>query len=209
MFFVSLILILISSYFVVSVFSPVEKNKKTAGFLIFLISIFAQVVLSFEILSLFQAINRINILIMHAIFCVISGFFWFKKGMPFYKLAVKETASRILKALKKDKILMIMAFGLLFMLVITIFLNVFLPVSSYDALTYHLNRVAFWMSQGSLNHFDIVDDRNLVMPINSEILYLWVLLFVKKDIGLNFLFIFRLYSFCIKHIQHSRYFWIL
>ena len=186
MFFVSLILILISSYFVVSVFSPVEKNKKTAGFLIFLISIFAQVVLSFEILSLFQAINRINILIMHAIFCVISGFFWFKKGMPFYKLAVKETASRILKALKKDKILMIMAFGLLFMLVITIFLNVFLPVSSYDALTYHLNRAAFWMSQGSLNHFDIVDDRNLVMPINSEILYLWVLLFVKKDIGLNF-----------------------
>lgn len=186
MFLISFLLVLTSSYFLTGMFLPKDDKKQRAGFLLLLVTVFAQVVLSFEILSLFKAINQTNVLILNVIFLIIAGFVWFKKGMPLYRPKFKESFNKIWCALKKDKILMIMAFGFVFFIGVTIFLNMFMPVSSYDALTYHLNRAAFWLSQGSLNHFDIADDRNLVMPINSEILYLWVLLFVKNDIGLNF-----------------------
>ncbi len=186
MFFVSLLFTLLTSYFIAGIFTPKNKKLNYTSFLIILITIFAQIVLATEILSLFKAISATNLLIFNLIFFIIFGIFWYKKGKPIYKPDIKTTFLKIYKALKKDKILMIMAYGFLFFIFITICLNLFMPVLSYDALTYHLNRAAFWMSQGSLNHFDIADDRNLVMPINSEILYLWVLLFVKKDIGLYF-----------------------
>lgn len=189
MFLISLLSVFVSSYFLASIFTK-EQNKKTAGFLIILVSMFAQVVLTFETLSVFRAITQTNVLILNLIFLLSLGFFWFKKGKPFYRPAFKKSFKKIWCALKKDKILMIMAWGFVFFICVTIFLNLFMPVSSYDALTYHLNRAAFWLSQGSLNHFDITDDRNLVMPINSEILYLWVLLFIKNDIGLNFVSFF-------------------
>lgn len=189
MFLISFLTVLISSYLFSSVFaSPLDSKpqKFNAGFLVLLISIFAQVVLTFEFLSLFKAINELNVILMNVFFLVASVIFWIKKGRPLWKPQIKTAFIKIIKALKKDKFLMIMAFGFVFFIAVTVLLNLFMPISSYDALTYHLNRAAYWLTQGSLNHFDIADDRNLVMPINSEILYLWVILFFKNDIGIQF-----------------------
>lgn len=168
MFLISFLTVLISSYLFSSVFaSPLDSKpqKFNAGFLVLLISIFAQVVLTFEFLSLFKAINEINVILMNVFFLIASIIFWIKKGRPLWKPQIKTTLAKIFKALKKDKFLMIMAFGFVFFITVTILLNLFMPISSYDALTYHLNRAAYWLTQGSLNHFDIADDRNLVMPI--------------------------------------------
>ena len=186
MFFISFLLVFLSSYFITCIFAPKSGKTKAAGFLILLVSVFAQVVLTFEILSLFQAISMYNVLLINFLFCLITGFLWIKKDKPFYIPDLKNTFKRITAALKRDKVLMIISFGFVFFILTAILLNLFMPVISFDSLTYHLNRAAFWMSQGSLNHFDIPDNRNLVMPINSEILYLWVLVFVKNDIGLGF-----------------------
>lgn len=189
MFLISFLMVFISSYFCSSVFcAPLEGKvrKFNPAFLILLVSFFAQIVLTFEALSLFKAINQTGVLVLQTMFLTLSIVLWLKKGRPLWKPQIKKTLARMFGALKKDKILMIMAFGFLFFITVTVLLNLFLPVSSYDALTYHLNRAAFWLSQGSLNHFEITDERNLVMPINSEILYLWILLFFKNDIGLNF-----------------------
>lgn len=190
MFLISFLLVFLTAYFVTSIVCNGSEKRKISGFLILLVSIFANVILTMEILSVFSAISRINVLILNILFSCAAGFFWLKKGKPLYKPEFKRTAERIFHALKKDKILMIMAFGFLFFICVTLFLNIFMPVTSSDALAYHLNRAAFWSFQGSLNHFDIADDRNLVMPINSEILYMWILLFVKSDIGLNFVSFF-------------------
>ncbi len=186
MFLISFLFVFITAYFITCIVCSGSEKRKIAGFLVLLVSMFANVILTMELLSLFKAINPANVLVLNTAFLFISGFLWFKKGRPLYRPEVKRTFSRIFNALKRDKILMIMAFGFLFLIFLTILLNILMPVSTSDALAYHLNRAAFWLSQGSLNHFDIADDRNLVMPINSEILYLWVLLFVKNDIGLNF-----------------------
>lgn len=189
LFFISFFMVFVSSYMIACVFAPKNEEGKLYGpapFLYILLAMFAQVVLSFELLSLFNAINEINLLIINFIFFVTALILWFKNHKPIYIPAVKKTFYDIWNALKKDRILMIMAFGYVFMILSVIILDLILPVSGGDALTYHLNRASYWLHQGSLNHFTISDDRNLVMPINSEIVYLWNLLFFKGDVCLYF-----------------------
>ena len=198
-------MVLVSSYLTASVLSPKTEENKPYGpapFLYTLLIMFSQVVLTFEVLSLFKAITEINVLILNAGFFVSSIILWIKKYKPLYIPQIKEKTKEIWKALKRDKILMIMSFGFLFLMLLVILMDAFLPVTGGDALTYHLNRASYWMHQGSLNHFVISDDRNLVMPINSEILYLWNLLFFKTDIGLYYIsFIGYIASvFCIFNI---------
>ena len=198
-------MVLVSSYLTASVLSPKTEENKPYGpapFLYTLLIMFSQVVLTFEVLSLIKAITEINVLILNAGFFVSSIILWIKKDKPLYIPQIKEKTKEIWKALKRDKILMIMSFGFLFLMLLVILMDAFLPVTGGDALTYHLNRASYWMHQGSLNHFVISDDRNLVMPINSEILYLWNLLFFKTDIGLYYIsFIGYIASvFCIFNI---------
>lgn len=71
-------------------------------------------------------------------------------------------------------------------IIVTSILCLLLPISNADAQAYHVARSVFWVLQGSLNHFDVADIRNLCLPINSEILYSWVILFVKRDVFLGF-----------------------
>ena len=205
LFFVSLFIVFISSYLAASVFSLKNDNNSTqnpCGFLYTLIIMFAQVVLTFEILSLFKAINIPNVLILNMFFFCLSVWYWNKNKRPLYKPLIKKTLKKIFNALKRDKILMIMAFGYVFFIITVIILDSVMPVGEADALGYHLNRASYWMHQGSLNHFVITDDRNLIMPINSEIVYLWNLLFFKNDYGLYFVsFIGYIASiFCIYNI---------
>ena len=189
LFFISFFMVLLSSYLFASTVCANNEDKKPKGPctpLIWYITMFAQVVVSFEFLSLFKAIKEPNVLIINVLFLIAAILFWNKNKRPLYIPKIKETLQKITKALKRDKFLAIMAAGFVFMIVCTILLNLFLPVVGGDALSYHLNRASYWLHQGSLNHFTICDDRNLVMPINSEILYLWNLLFFKNDYGLYF-----------------------
>ncbi len=205
LFFISLIMVVISSYMISCAMSPKTETNRCYGpapLLYVLLTMFSQVVLTMEILSLFKAINEVNVLIFNVLFLIAGTVLWNKKSRPLYIPQIKTKFAQIWTALKKDKILMIMGFGFAFLMLTVVLLDLFMPVTGGDALTYHLNRASYWLHQGSLNHFAISDDRNLVMPINSEILYLWNLLFFKNDIGLYFIsFIGYLTSiFCIYNI---------
>ena len=190
LFFISLLMVFVSSYLTASVLSPKDETnrpKSVYPFLYTLLIMFAQVVLTMEVLSLFSAIKEIPVLIFNTLFLIGAVCLWIKNDKPLYIPEVKTNLKKIFNGLKRDKFLAIMAFGFVFFIISVILLDLFLPVNGGDALTYHLNRSSYWLFQGNLNHFTISDDRNLVMPINSEILYLWNLLFFKNDIGLYFI----------------------
>lgn len=182
-FLLSFLMVFLSSYLIASVFAP---KKFGIGLLYIFVIAFAQVVGTIELLSLFSLINSAGIFVINLIVLAGSIIFFKKSEKPLYIPDFRRTATKIFHALKKDKILALMAVGFLFLMAFLIFINAIMPINSYDALTYHLNRAAYWLSQGNLNHFLTPDDRNLVMPINSEILYTWVLAFLKNDWGLGF-----------------------
>ncbi len=176
-------MVILSSYLIASIFAP---KKYGIGILYVLIIAFAQMVGTIELLSIFSLINAPGIFIINAIFLILSVFFFKKSKKSLYVPDFKRTFAKIFQALKKDKILGLMAVGFVCLIAMLVFIDALMPINSYDSLTYHLNRAAYWLSQGNLNHFLTPDDRNLVMPINSEILYTWVLAFLKNDWGLGF-----------------------
>lgn len=183
LFVVSFLLVMISSYFLTSVISP---KKNSNGFLYLPLFAFSQLVLTFEILSLFSAINQVCVLTFNMLFLVVSATVWCKKGKPIWGVDLKSFLNRVKNSFKLDKSLIFLFVGFSVFILTSVFLCSILPVINSDADAYHLARSVFWVINGNLNHFEIPDIRNLCLPINSEILYAWVLLFIKKNLFLGF-----------------------
>lgn len=183
LFIISFLLVFVSSYFITSIIAP---KKSILGFIYLSLIAFAQIVLTFEILSLFSAIKEFWVLGFNILFLTISVHFWNKNSRPLWSLGCDEFRNRLLNSLKLDKSLMWLYVGFLTFIIVTLILCALLPITNADAHGYHVARSVFWVLQGNLNHFDVADIRDLCLPINSEILYSWVLLFVKKDVFLGF-----------------------
>lgn len=182
-FAVSFLLVFISSYFITSIIAP---KKNIIGLIYIFIVAFAQIVLTFEILSLFTLIKPFEVLGFNVLFLAGSYYFWNKNSKPIWNLDCEDFKNRINNSLKLDKSLMFLYVGFLVFLFVAIFLCILMPTTNADAYAYHVARSLFWVSQGSLNHFETADIRALCLPINSEILYSWIFLFVKKDVFLGF-----------------------
>lgn len=183
LFLISFILVFLSSYFITSVIAP---KKSILGLIYLFLIAFAQLVLTFEILSLFTAINEICVLIANVLFLTGSAIFWDKQSRPIWSLECKNFRNRVNNSLKLDKSLMWLYVGFCTFIISALILCLIMPITNADAQSYHFARSVFWVLQGSLNHFEVADIRNLCLPINSEILYSWVLLFAKKDVFVGF-----------------------
>ena len=182
LFFISLLLTLMIGFFITSLF---EQKDFIKIFIYYCITMFASVVLNVELLSLFSKISTSGILALNVLFAVLSGIFWYKKGKPVFRIRCKRFFKRVYYAVMSDKYLLVLGLSFIFMCCVSLFLIVILPIVNADAAVYHVLRSLFWIGNGNLNHFDIAETRNLVMPINSEILYLWLLIFFKKQIGIG------------------------
>ena len=179
MFLGAIILNFLSSYFIASIFG---------NFLIIFVAFFALVVLNMEILSLFSAINEINAFILVILNFILSlTFFKIKKAKP---LKPNFDFKRFKNSLMLDKHLFILFLGFLFLLLVSLFLDIIMPSLEPDSQTYHFIRAYEFSQQGSLAHIMTNDIRALVMPINSEVLYAWMYLFKKNFYG------YGIVSFC-------------
>lgn len=183
LFLVSFLLIFLSSYLITSTLTP---KKHFLGFLYLFIFAFAQIIVSFEILSLFSLMKVPFVLLLNVIFLLGSIFVWLKSSGPMWIPDVSVFRNRVLNSFKFDHSLFILYVGFCVFVIAAVILCIFSSVNNMDALDYHLARSLFWVFNGNLNHFPVSDIRALCLPINSEILYTWVLMFVKKDLFLGF-----------------------
>lgn len=179
LFFLSVIMVFATSFFVTVV---LENKKFCVALIYFLLAAFANVVITFEILSLFSAISKTGVLAFNVLFLVISTYFWNKYKRPHFDFKIKDSLKLLSRALIKDKYLLVLSLCSVFMCVVSLWLISFMPVVNPDAEGYHVLRSLFWISNKNLNHFNIADIRCLDLPINSEILYAWIILFVKKSV---------------------------
>lgn len=183
LFLISFLLVFVSSYFITSILAP---KKSIIGLIYLFVLAFAQIVLTFEILSLFSAIKQIWVLCFNILFFTGSTFVWYKKDSPCWSLDFSDFRNKINNSFKLDKSLMWLYVGFSVLIISALFLCAIMPITSADAQGYHVARSLFWVFQGNLNHFAISDIRAICLPINSEILYAWVLLFIKKDVFFGF-----------------------
>ena len=179
MIIISLILILLSSYLLASV-AVKQESKSILGIIYIVLIAFAQIVLGFEILSLLNAIKEQWFICYNAIFILISLRIYTQYGKVLYVPNLSEFRKKLLFVLKKDKLLAVLFLCFLIFLTVQLAFALFLPVNFGDSLSYYFPRAISWLQQGNLNHFSTPDSRELIMPINFDLLYLWVMMFTKK-----------------------------
>ena len=183
MFFLSIFFILVSSYLILSVIDKKTEFKNNLGIIFFLLIAFSQIILSFEILSVFRILSKNSVFISNVIFLLISAFTWYLCGRSYYKPLVFTELKKIFYALKQDRILLFIFFCFLIFIISTIIIALFFPIRYADALSYYFSRCAMWIQNMGISHYLTMDTRELIMPVNSEILYTWLLLFLKNEIG--------------------------
>ncbi len=172
MFFLAIVLNLFFSYFLGTIFENI---------IVFFLSFMASIILNLEILSIFKAINETNILILEAIFFGISLYFYIQKKCPKPKL--KLDFKRLFNSFLLDKSLVLLLLGFVFLIAANGFLAFIIPSAEADSQTYHFFRSYMFIKNHSLAHFETNDIRALIMPINSEIIYAWILAFKKNFWG--------------------------
>lgn len=162
---------------------------------------FAQVVLTYEILSVFSKIKPFYVILLNFIFFVIIFCFYKKYGKrPDFKKEIDEEYNKLRIALKNDKWLKYTSIAFLIFIFGSLLYMFFVPVHDEDAFSYHLARLPFWFEACNLNHFEIADVRALIMPINSEIFYFWAYSFIKSDIFVR-IFSFLSYLLLISSLR--------
>lgn len=176
MFLLSLVLVLFSSYIITSIVT--NKNKKyNLGIIYFLLIGFSQIVLSFEVLSLFSKISALPFLICNILFFVSALSLWVIKKFPLYKINIIDELKKIKKVLKRDKILFFLSFCFILFLFFEFITLITSPVGFGDAVGYYFPRATEWIQQGNISHFITPDSRELIMPVNLEFLYSWLFLY--------------------------------
>lgn len=184
LFLTSLLLVLLSSYFI----SAMLDNKNFAsGFIYFLVCAFAQIILTTELLSLFKMFKEIPFLTLNLLFCATIAVIWIKKGCPYWHVHIKNFLTKVKNALMLDNSLFVLILAWLFFIAVSFFLCAITTVTDGDAKSYHVARSAFWVLNSTINHYPSIDIRALIFPINSEIVYSWVILFTKNVLFLGFL----------------------
>jgi len=188
MFAASVLSVIISSYLLLSALNRGGKKAANSGFLYFLLIAFSQIVLSFEVLSLFKALSKTGFLTANAVFLTVSAVIFIKCRIkchcgPANAGAESRTLQEILNALKRDKALKFLSVCFILFLIFQLITVIFFPVTAGDALSYYLPRCTSWIQNGSISHYITPDTRELIMPVNMELLYTWLLLFTKSENG--------------------------
>ncbi len=181
LFIISFFLVFLTSYFITCL---IVEDKPINGIFYLLLTAFANVVLTMEILSLFSAICVPGVLILNVIFLILSVLIWIKRDRPVWKIPIEDIKRFFRKyfvCIKRDKYLAVLSVGFIIAVSTALFMSSFMPIMNFDAESYHALRSLFWIHNHNLNHFYISDMRNIAFPINSELVFAWVFMFIKRS----------------------------
>lgn len=156
-----------------------------------------QIVISLEILSLFNQIKFFPLFLFHficALICLI--FVWFKKinlkinfRNAFQKIKNFYLELNLNKVFKN-----IMITWIIIIILTTFFIGIMVPPNNWDSMAYHLTRAAFWHQNHNINHYYTDNLRQIIHPMNAELGLLWIITFSNSD---NFVFLIQWFSFLI------------
>ncbi len=184
LFILSFVLLFSTGYFIAGI---LDKEKSAKGLIYIFISVFAQIIFTAEILSVFAPnLKPLPFLGCNIAYFIIALISWLMLGRPIWKVDFKPTLEKFKTCFKLDKSFYILLFGWIFLMLMSIFVCIFDSGSSGDGKIYHILRAVFWAQNNSINHFPTAEFRIAIFPINSEILYTWIYIFLHRTLFLGF-----------------------
>ena len=148
-----------------------------ANILAFAIVSYATIVFLAQFLSEIYLVQRLGFLIGHGVIALLvlpwnikeyrSGLRAVLATLPRYKISRKQ--------LYEKPALTLLGLFVLASMLLGAYLIIMVPPNIYDSLSYHLPRVAYWLQNGTLHHFQTPDPIKIVhQGYNSEIGLLWL-----------------------------------
>jgi hypothetical protein len=146
----------------------------------------AQIVVIAEVLSLFDAWQWAPALALQAItavLAVVAARRWGDLTGPVAAMRAWWTTARVLRPreLKRHPLTNVVVAFVGLMLLIEFVLAIGVAPNTWDSMTYHLTRAAYWIQNGSIAQFTGATDRQAIFPVNGEILQGWVMMFSRGD----------------------------
>jgi len=90
--------------------------------------------------------------------------------------------SMILAEIRTSRFTLILFFLILLQIVWILFLGFLFPPYVWDAITYHLSSVAYWLQAGKIHLIDTPVSRSNIYPMNVELFFLWNVIFLGNDV---------------------------
>jgi len=90
--------------------------------------------------------------------------------------------SRFLAQIRTSSFTLILFFLILLEIVWILFLGFLFPPYVWDAITYHLSSVAYWLQAGKIHLINTPVSRSNIYPMNVELFFLWNVIFLGNDV---------------------------
>lgn len=163
-----------------------RKGVYTNARLSFIFSLIANGVVVFvcnESLSFFNALNHTSALLFWLVEVMMLGsvlsYLNTKEKISFSDLNSLKSVFLFKGLSRTNRIISVI--GLLFFVLPLLFLAVYPPPNNFDAHSYHLNRILFWITNGNLDHFPTQHIQQLYLNVFAEYLVLDSVLLSGSD----------------------------
>jgi len=90
--------------------------------------------------------------------------------------------SGFLAGIRTSSFTLILFFLILVQIAWILFLGFLFPPYVWDAITYHLSSVAYWLQAGKIHLIDTPVSRSNIYPMNVELFFLWNVIFLRNDV---------------------------
>jgi 4-amino-4-deoxy-L-arabinose transferase-like glycosyltransferase len=139
----------------------------------------AEVVLLAVVLSPFRAYDRPGLAGAEAVLTCVAAAAWWRTGRPLPDLrGPRELASEI----RHDPVLLLLAGGVVAGIVYGLFVGLAAAPDTWDSLTYHLSRAAWWRQHDGVAWIPgVIDERVNAFPPNAELAVLYTLVAAASD----------------------------
>ncbi len=153
------------------------------------LAVCAEVVVATEVLSLAHAIRPLGYAVFEAGALGLAATAWVRAGRPFPEAGLRGPGRRLVCAMRwarnaaaRDPVLAFLALAVALGFGYELFLVVATPPNNWDSMHYHLSRAAAWRARGTLGYFPTHNGIENAYPQNAEILVLWTLVFLGRDL---------------------------
>jgi hypothetical protein len=90
--------------------------------------------------------------------------------------------SGFIAEIRTSSFTLILFFLILAQIVWILSLGFLFPPYVWDAITYHLSSVAYWLQAGKIHLIDTPVSRSNIYPMNVELFFLWNVIFLRNDV---------------------------
>ena len=171
--------------FAILALSPLKLRSRPAYLIAIYIVAYADIVLVLQIAGVFNALARQVVLALQAVLTGLAALLWLRRGWPHllgpfaaFRLARPAGDWRYWLGLVSVS-LVGLAIAYIYLRQAQLVLSIY-PYN-YDALTYHLSRVGYWLQYHSLFPWPTPNPRQTTFPMNAELGVLWTVLWWGTD----------------------------